>query len=542
MTRTMPDDHGMRGLVCGADHQDWTTLPDDRRRRFCFGMMASRRDVIRSLFALPRRRAAVGVAEDRRRVGGIFALLAVAMSLIVAAALVLTGPAAAQDRRVPSSVSEMQLSFAPVVKKIAPAVVNVYAERVVAEQPSPFMNDPFFQRFFGDRFSLGIPRERVERSLGSGVIVDPKGVIVTNYHVIAGGRDLTVALADRREFKAEVLLTDERSDLAVLKIDPQGERLPSVSFKDADMLEVGDLVLAIGNPFGVGQTVTSGIVSALARTQVGANDWGFFIQTDAPINPGNSGGALVTTDGKLVGVNSTIISRTGGSVGIGFAIPSNMVKLVVEAALEGEPVRRPWLGAHMQPVTAELASSLGLDRPAGALLRDVFPDGPADRAGLGVGDVIRTIDGRLVEDPQAVRYRLATKGLGAKAQIGYVRNGRPGTVALRLEPPPENPPRDLTTLSGRNPFSGAVVGNLSPAVAEELGLDDPMQKGVVVFDTEPGSPAASLNLRSGDILRSLGAEPVESVDQLQQILNRPTNRWTFRLLRGGREFSMTLGG
>jgi len=452
-------------------------------------------------------------------------------------------PGTLAAKTVPTSVAQIELSFAPVVKKVAPAVVNVYAKRVVSQRGmSPFMNDPFFSRFFGEGFGFGLPRERVEQSLGSGVIVDPSGLIVTNYHVIAGGNELTIALSDRREFSAEILLSDERSDLAVLKINPNGERLPTIPFKDADTLEVGDLVLAIGNPFGVGQTVTSGIVSALARTQVGASDLQFFIQTDAPINPGNSGGALVTTDGKLVGVNATILSQTGGSVGIGFAIPSNMVELVLNAARAGKAVRRPWLGANMQPVTTELSESLGLDRPAGALLRNVFPNGPADEAGLGTGDVIRTIDGKLVEDPEAVEYRLTTKGLGARASVGYIRNGREATTQLRLEPAPEIPPRNLRQLGGNSPFTGAEVGNLSPALAEELGLRDLTASGVVIVEVTPGSPAARLGLQPGDVISGIGNDQVRNVDQLEDLIARRPNRWALRIRRGERDMQITLGG
>ncbi|MEX1147469.1 MAG: trypsin-like peptidase domain-containing protein, partial [Sphingomonadales bacterium] len=245
------------------------------------------------------------------------------------------GGATAQERAVPQSQADVQLSFAPVVKAVTPAVVNIYTRRVVRSDPqaSPFFDDPFFRRFFGDGPAMGTPRERVQRSLGSGVIVSADGIIVTSHHVIGEADQITVALYDRREFEAEVVLSDESTDLAVLRIDTEGEELPHLELRDSDTLEVGDLVLAIGNPFGVGQTVTSGIVSAVARTNVGVSDYQFFIQTDAAINPGNSGGALVTLDGKLAGINTAIYSRTGGSIGIGFAIPSNMVGSVVVAAV-----------------------------------------------------------------------------------------------------------------------------------------------------------------------------------------------------------------
>src|SRR5271156_4123342 len=264
----------------------------------------------------------------------------------------------AVDRQVPSSMGQLQLSFAPIVKRVAPAVVNVYATHVV-ENSNPFLADPFFRQFFG-----GMPREQVERSLGSGVIVDPAGLVVTNYHVIEGASEVKVALSDKREFDADIALKDQRSDLAVLRIKGANERFPTLEFANSDDLQVGDVVLAIGDPFGVGQTVTHGIVSAVARTQVGNSDYQFFIQTDAAINPGNSGGALVDVNGRLAGINSEIYSRSGGSQGIGFAIPANMVRVVVASAEQGSgTVKRAWLGAKLQEVTPEIADSLGLKHP-----------------------------------------------------------------------------------------------------------------------------------------------------------------------------------
>ncbi len=243
----------------------------------------------------------------------------------------------------PQNPSQVRLSFAPVVKKVTPAVVNVYASRIETAPRNPLFDDPIFRRFFG-----GGDEFRVSKALGSGVIVDPSGLVVTNYHVIEGMTQVKVALSDRREFEAEIVLRDPRTDLAVLRLKG-GRDFPVLELGDSDALEVGDFVIAVGDPFGVGQTVTQGIVSALARTQVGISDYGFFIQTDAAINPGNSGGALVDLDGKLVGINSAIYSRTGGSIGIGFAIPANMVKGVVAAALHGgATVKRPWLGATLQ--------------------------------------------------------------------------------------------------------------------------------------------------------------------------------------------------
>src|SRR3984957_1278553 len=264
----------------------------------------------------------------------------------------------------PSSMDQVHLTFAPLVKRVAPAVVNVYARSVTQVQVNPLFNDPFFSQFFGATPEM---RQRVQQSLGSGVIVRGDGLIVTNNHVVEGGSEITVALSDKREFKAKVLLADPRTDLAVLKIDTHGENLPVVPFANSDAVQVGDLVLAIGDPFNVGQTVTMGIVSALARTQVSASDYQFFIQTDAAINPGNSGGALVTTDGKLAGINTAIFSRTGQYAGIGFSIPANLARRVVEGALSGGGVKLAWVGADGQPVTSDIAQSMGLPRPGGVL-------------------------------------------------------------------------------------------------------------------------------------------------------------------------------
>src|SRR5476649_280432 len=299
------------------------------------------------------------------------------------------GKALAQDRRPPASPAEPRLSYAPIVQRVQPAVVNVFATKVVQNR-NPLLEDPIFRRFFG---VPGDQPEQMQRSLGSGVMVDPSGLVVTNVHVIEGADQVKVSLSDKREFEAEIVLKDSRTDLAILRLKDSHEKFPTLDFANSDELLVGDVVLAIGNPFGVGQTVTHGIISALARTQVGITDYQFFIQTDAAINPGNSGGALVDLTGRLVGINTAIFSRSGGSQGVGFAIPANMVQVVVASAKTGgTAVKRPWLGAKLQPLTHDIAESLGLKRPAGALVASVFPDSPAARAGIKSGDVIVSVD------------------------------------------------------------------------------------------------------------------------------------------------------
>lgn len=441
------------------------------------------------------------------------------------------------QRVVPENRDQVMWSYAPVVRQAAPAVVNVYARKVVERSRSPFFDDPFFRHFFGLGEPPSMPKERVQSSLGSGVIVRGDGIIVTNNHVVAGGDELLVSLSDRREFEAEVILADERTDLAILRIDTKGQTVPSLTFRDSDTVQVGDIVLAIGNPFGVGQTTTTGIVSALARTQVGISDYQFFIQTDAAVNPGNSGGALVTLDGKLIGINTAIFTRTGGSIGIGFAIPSNMVRTVVETAVDGGKLSRPWMGVSAQTVTPDIAQSLGLDRPRGVLVREVVPDGPGDKGGLQVGDVILSVDGFEINDPQSLRYRVATAGAGKVVKVEYIRKGQTATASVKLVMPPEDPPRDITRLDGRTPLSGATVANLSPAFAEELRIDE--THGVVVLGTERGSPAARIRLRPGDILLEVNGYKVQGVETLRNALSERASEWTIVIRRGAEIFTLT---
>jgi Do/DeqQ family serine protease len=458
-----------------------------------------------------------------------------------AALLALALPANAQ-RAVPESAVTLKQSFAPVVKRAAPAVVNVYVRHRVEQMVSPFFNDPFFGRLFGERF--GIPRERIENSLGSGVLVGADGVVVTNNHVIQGSgeADITIALSDGREFPAKTILKDEQTDLAVLRIQAEGVEFPSIGFNDSDSLEVGDIVLAIGDPFGVGQTVTSGIVSALARTQVGISDYQFFIQTDAAINPGNSGGALVDMDGLLVGINTAIFSKSGGSHGIGFAIPSNMVRLVVQSALKGGKVQRPWLGAALQKLTPDIADSLGLQTPSGALVAKVHAKGPAAKAGLRAGDVVVSVDEKPVQNPEGFEYRFVTKGIGGSAELGVVRKGQKVKANIVLVAPVEDPPRDARGLTGRHPLSGCKVANLSPAVAQEVGMDDDTREGVVVLEVEQRTPAARLGVRRGDIVVAVNDEKVTSVAQLDQVLAASGGGWRLSVERGGKLFNIAIQG
>ena len=459
-----------------------------------------------------------------------------------AVALVLAGvPAGAQvARQVPTSKAEELLSFAPVVRKAAPAVVNVYASRTDVQPRNPLFDDPVFRRFFGDG-NAARPGGATAKSLGSGVLVDSAGLIVTNFHVIDGMTDVKVALSDQRELDADIVLRDQRTDLAVLKLKGGGT-FPTMELGDSDALEVGDIALAIGDPFGVGQTVTQGIISALARTNVGTSDYGFFIQTDAAINPGNSGGALVDMRARLVGINSAIFSQSGGSVGIGFAIPVSMVKVVVAAAKGGDKqVRRPWLGASLQAVTPDIAESLGLPRPTGVLVAEMSDNGPAAEAGIKRGDVITAIDDRPVDNPESFGFRLATKPLGGAAQLAVRRSGKMIQAHLKLQPAPAIPPRNLVKLGGNTVFTGISAVNLSPAVAEELSVDQ-NKEGVVIADVAAGSNAASVNFKKGDLLMSINGKVIANTKDLQEATGARSYYWKLTIGRGGEIVTTVLGG
>jgi Do/DeqQ family serine protease len=464
-------------------------------------------------------------------------LIRLALTVVLA---LLGAPAFADtvQRAAPQTAAQVRLSFAPIVKKAAPAVVNVYASRVETMPRNPLFDDPIFRRFFGGQ---GSEDQRVQKTLGSGVIVDPSGLVVTNYHVIEGMTEVKVALSDKREFEAQIVLRDPRTDLAVLRLNGGGN-FPVLELGDSDALEVGDFVIAIGDPFAVGQTVTQGIVSALARTQVGISDYGFFIQTDAAINPGNSGGALVDLDGKLVGINSAIYSRSGGSMGIGFAIPVNMVKSVIVAAREGgATVRRPWLGATLQSLTKDIADNLGIDRPTGALVVTVAGDGPSFDAGLKRGDVITAVDGQSVEDAESVGFRLAVKPLGGSATLSVLRNGRTLSLPLKLAGAPEIPPRDALTIRSRSPFQGAEVMNMSPAVAEELSLEGAAE-GVVVVSVGDGSTAAEVGVQKGDVVVAVNGQKIGTTRDLEKACAEHARLWDLTIKRGAETIRTQLGG
>lgn len=453
--------------------------------------------------------------------------------LLILIAFAVSGPVFAETR-VPQAPVEITLSFAPVVKKAAPAVVNIYA-RSIKQQQTPFQGDPFFEQFFQ---GFGAPRPRVQNSLGSGVILTADGIVVSNYHVVGDATDIRVVLKDRREFSAKVLLGDEEADLAILKLENASD-LPSLPLRDSDRVEVGELVLAIGNPFGVGQTVSSGIVSGLARSGTATgNARGYFIQTDAPINPGNSGGALIDVNGSVIGINTSILSRSGGSNGIGFAIPANLVAEFLAQARHGNKAfERPWAGIAGQAVAADLAESLGLPMPEGILISDIHPASPFAKAGFQVGDVITAVDGKEVNSPSEMMFRMLVAGIGRTAHVTRVRDGQTQEIEVPMIPAPDDPPAEETELGQRTVIPGLTVARTNPRILLRYGLPLSMT-GVVV--TDPGPYGARAGLRSGDVLSTINGADIARSGDVVRALTQPGRRLRIDLLRQGQRLSLRL--
>ena len=451
-------------------------------------------------------------------------------NLCLAALLSLSPIGALAQTAVPASEAEISLSFAPVVKAAAPAVVNIYATRIVEARRSPFADDPFFNQFFE---AFGPTEPRIQNSLGSGVIVSADGIVVSNYHVVGQATEIRVVLNDRREYAADVMLADQESDLAVLRLRDAAD-LPVLELRNSDELEVGDLVLAIGNPFGVGQTVSSGIVSGLARSALQVADGrGYFIQTDAAINPGNSGGALVDVQGRLVGINTAILTQGGGSNGIGFAIPANLVQSIVSQAEAGATrFARPWAGVTGQAMDAALAEGLGLARPDGVLISGLHPKSPFAAAGLQAGDVILSLGGEPTNTPQEVIFRLSALGVGAEAEIVWLRDGEEMRASMVLAAAPDDPPREQTTVTADVALRGLTVVRINPAVAEELRL--PMQaEGVAVLQAE--DLAARAGFQPGDVILGINGAAVARPSDVEALAGMEARVWVVDLLREGRQ-------
>ncbi|MDF1715102.1 MAG: trypsin-like peptidase domain-containing protein [Antarcticimicrobium sp.] len=460
----------------------------------------------------------------------MFRFLMIALGLALATAPM--GPVRAETR-VPQSQAEISLGFAPVVKRAAPAVVNIYARIVTQVQDSPFAGDPFFADLFR---GFGTPRPRVQNSLGSGVILAADGIVVSNYHVVGQATDIRVVTSDRQEYEAHVVLSDKEADLAILQLDG-ASGLPYLPLRDSDHVEVGELVLAIGNPFGVGQTVSSGIVSGLARSGAATgNARGYFIQTDAPINPGNSGGALIDVNGAVIGINSRILSRSGGSNGIGFAIPANLVAQFVKQAEDGNTVfERPWAGMAGQPVDSDLAQSLGMSLPEGIVISDLHPESPFRKAGFEVGDVITDVDGQPVNSPPEMVFRMTVRGIGARAQVTRARDGRTEEIAVEMIAAPDDPPAEAVTLDEKTVVPGLSVARANPAVIARLGL--PLSsEGVVV--TDPGPYGARAGLKQGDVIAAINDAAIARPRDVRRALSDPGRWLKMDLLRRGQRLRL----
>lgn len=432
--------------------------------------------------------------------------------------------------RVPQDREQIQLSFSPVVKKVAPAVVNIYADRLIKTTVSPFLKDPIFRHFFGDgQFNS---KGRVQKSLGSGVIIDPKGIVITNYHVISGAEDIRVVLLDGREMKAQVVVKDKRADLVALKLQTDDHKLPFLKLRDADKLEVGDLVLAFGNPFGFGHTVTSGIVSGLARSQVGTDDFRSLIQTDAAVNPGNSGGALVTMDGRLVGINTAIFSNTGGSIGISFAVPSNLVMPVLASVELGQNrVVRPWIGVKVQTITSEMAEGLGLPKPKGVLIQDIFEKGSAEKAGLQRGDVILKINGYDIVNESGFKFRIATLTINKKAKMTIWRDEKEKEITVNMVAPPQLRDNRQVEVVGRNPLAGAFITGLTPTLAEDYNLSFE-EGGVVIYRIKAGTLARLNGLLPGDVITTINKQEIKTVQDVIKAVKHSKDGWAITYRRG----------
>ena len=431
--------------------------------------------------------------------------------------------------RVPSSQVEITLGFAPLVKQAAPAVVNIYAKIITEGRASAFANDPFFEQFFGN---FAKPRKRVQNSLGSGVILSAGGIVVSNYHVVGMATEIRVVTKDRREYSATVLLGDKDSDLAILQLQ-DAEGLPFLNFRDSDQVEVGELVLAIGNPFGIGQTVSSGIVSGLARSGAATgHKRGYFIQTDAAINPGNSGGALIDVNGALIGINTSILSRSGGSNGIGFAIPANLVReFVVQAKMGNTSFMRPWAGMGGQPVDGDLAESLGLAVPEGILIAELHESSPFKVAGFLVGDIITQVDGQLVSSPQEMLFRMSVDGIGGTSVITRLRSGVVSDIEVRMILPPDVPPAQEIVLDEATALPGLRVARANPAIIARFGLAF-TTRGVVVAD--PGRFGQRAGLKTGDVILAINNQAVAVSGDVSDLLTNTGRRVSMEIERGGR--------
>jgi serine protease Do len=486
---------------------------------------------------LRRRVAAIGAASALTL--GVAAWTANVPTAASTPSAAIAAPTDAVDRTIGAGTD----SYAPVVSKVAPAVVTIRSERRArtTQQQLPFMQDPSLRDFFGDRFGEGMPPAGAQKqaALGSGVIVNGDGYILTNHHVVDGADHVTVELKDRRSFTAKVVGSDAPSDLAVLKVDAHG--LPLMPLGNSETVNVGDIVLALGNPMGVGQTVTMGIISAKGRaTGLGDGSFEDFLQTDAPINSGNSGGALVNTRGELVGINSQILSPSGGNIGIGFSIPVNMARAVMDALIHDGQVHRGRLGVTVQPITSDLARSLQLEAISGALVNAVEPKSPAERAGLQRGDVVVAINGQAIADGNELRNKVAQFGPGANVELTIVREGKTHKRSATLQELPSKTASAATPESrdDEGTAAGLMVEPLTPQRARQMGLDD--ESGLLVTRVNPDGPAAEAGVRSGDVIQQVDGRPVNSAEALRKSLARGERPALVLVRRGEQDLFLTL--
>lgn len=429
--------------------------------------------------------------------------------------------------QVPENKAQIKFSFAPIVNKAKPAVVSIYALQVREKQMRhSLFDEQFFNFFFGHQGFDGAPRQEVERSLGSGVIIDPEGIIVTCHHVVDDAKVIQVKLDDNRTFEAKVIVDDPRKDLAVIKIihtDKNEPSLPFIPLGNIRDAEVGDLVIAIGNPFGVGMTVTNGIVSALARSFNGQ----IMMQTDTPINPGNSGGALVDMKGNLIAVPNAILSRTGASHGVGFAIPSAMIRPLLIAAKGNGKVIYPWDGIKVKQMTTEEAESFGLAKPTGVLVASIHPQSPAAKAGLKPGDIVIKINDNPLQSVEDYQVVLQSTDTGSQTELLILRQGHQKTIKFDIIAPPASPDPDVKILAGQGPFAGVKIANLSPALIQQYNFPDSYNEGVVVVGV-PSRGFGFIGIQAGDIIEEVNGKKVFDLKQLQQLMKEPLHKITVR--------------
>ncbi len=472
------------------------------------------------------------------------------LTALLIAGILLSAPFVADDALAQGSkISDQSVdlltrtgkAMAEVTAAVKPAIVNISTTRTVkiSGGHDPFWDDPFFRRFFGDQFGRQRqPREHKSAGLGSGVIVSSDGYIITNSHVVKDADEIKVTLTDKKEYAGKVVGSDLKTEIAVVKID--AKNLPTVSWGDAEKLQVGEVVLAVGNPYGLNQTVTMGIVSALGRANVGIADYEDFIQTDAAINPGNSGGALVNVKGELVGINTAIYSTSGGYQGIGFAIPSNMVKSVMESLIKKGKVVRGWLGVSIQKVTSELARQFDLKDEVGALVGDVIEGGPADKAGLLRGDIILEYNGRKIDEPNTLRNIVANTAPGEQQTVKVLRDGKTRTISVTIGELPSDEQQSVETGDYQNVMKGISVQDMNPELAKKLKIPDKI-KGVIISDIDEESVAAGI-LAQGDVIQEINRRKVSDIKSYRDIVSRIKKDESVLLLifRGGSSLFITL--